>query len=371
MIPFFDPTREYLAHRDEYLDTLDRVLARGQWILGPEVEAFEREFGEYLGVRHAVGVNSGTDALILALTALGIGPGDEVITVANSAVATVAAVRAVGAIPRFVDLLPGQLVMDPRQAARAVMRRTRCLLPVHLHGCPAPIDELLDVASRHGLYVVEDCAQGHGALYRGRPVGTFGHVGCFSFYPTKNLGACGDGGMCVTNDASLELRLRRLRNYGVDVEGIARLEGRNSRLDELQAALLRRRLDRLDAAVERRRELAARYLERLMPMFDRLPVDPTDGRHAYHHFVVRSRERQVLSRRLTAHGIGFAVHYPCPVHLMSAFSLLGYREGDFPVTEAAADEVLSLPLFPELTDAEVDRVVEALTFAATPAECLP
>ena len=358
MIPAFDSTRDYHAHRDEYLAAVERVLTSNRLILGPETEAFEHEFATYVGAEHAVGVNSGTDALALALTALGIGLGDEVIVPALTAPATAAAVRMVGAVPRFVDVLPDSLTIDPQSAERAVTRRTRCLMPVHLYGAPAPLAPLVELAERRGLALIEDCAQAHGTKYQGRSVGTFGRIGCYSFYPTKNLGAAGDGGLCVTNDPYLASRLRRLRFYGLDVDRVMQEDGRNSRLDELQAALLRVKLRHLDDGNLRRRAIASRYRRQLAEAELRVPYDPPG--HVYHQFVIRTADRPALLAELVRQQIGFGIHYARPLHLMPAFEFLGYRSGDLPVAERACDEVTSLPMFPELEDREIDRVCTAV-----------
>lgn len=354
MIPTFDPTRDYQLHREEYLDAFDRVLLSGSLVLGPETEAFEREFAEYVGARYAVGVNSGTDALILAFSALGIDIGDEVLLPALTAPATAAAVRAVGAMPRFVDVCPKTLTMDPHCVERSITSRTQCLVPVHLHGVPTAMQQLADIAAKYGLTIIEDCAQGHGTTYENRHVGTFGLFGCFSFYPTKNLGAFGDGGMCVTNDPKLAPHLRRLRCYGLDERRVAQIDGRNSRLDELQAALLRLKLGRLDAAVRRRREIADRYRELLAGSGAQLP-DDSPG-HAYHQFVIRTTDRASLLRELRDRQVQYGLHYATPLHLMPAYEILCNCRGDFPVAELASEQVVSLPCFPELRDDEVEVV---------------
>lgn len=358
MIAAFDATREYRRNREAYLAAVDRVLASGRLILGPETEAFENEFSEYVGARFGVGMNSGTDALSLALTALGIGLGDEVIVPALTAPATVAAVRTVGAVPRFIDVLPETLTLDPGGLPRALTRRTRCIMPVHLFGCPVPMDEIREFAERHRLEIIEDCGQGHGTIADRRHVGTFGRIGCFSFYPTKNLGACGDGGICVTDDPHLESTLRRLRSYGFDAERTVQIDGRNSRLDELQAALLRVKLSMLNQKLSRRRDIAAVYRQRLDEADAVLPVNVPG--HAYHQFVIRVPDRSHLLQGLVRNRIGFGVHYPTPIHLMPAYRFLGHMTGDFPVAEEVSEQVVSLPMYPELTDQEVERVCDVV-----------
>jgi dTDP-4-amino-4,6-dideoxygalactose transaminase len=360
VVRYFDYRPEYRALKDEIDDAIARVLESGRLILGPEVEGLEREFADYAGVTEAIGLNSGTDALILALRAQGIGRGDEVLTVANAGVPPVAAIRAVGATPTFVDVLPGTLLMDASKIEGALTPRTRCIIPVHLYGQPAEILAVLEAARRNDLRVVEDCAQAHGARYRGRHVGSFGDVGCFSFYPTKNLGALGDGGLCVTSDAALAAELRRQRMYGFDGDRHAHSEGLNSRLDEVQAAVLRVKLRHLEANLEGRRALAQRYRDGL-PASACAPLElAADVRHAYHLFVVRAPRRERLLEHLRARGIGFGLHYPEPVHRMQAYAFLGVGPDALPVTERSAEEVLSLPLYPGLAEGAVDRVIEAL-----------
>jgi dTDP-4-amino-4,6-dideoxygalactose transaminase len=358
MIAAFDATRDYRLHRDAYLAAIDRVLGSGRLILGPETDAFENEFADYVGARFAVGVNSGTDALSLALMALDIGLGDEVIVPAMTAPATAAAIRAVGAVPRFVDILTDTLLLDPRELKRALSRRTRCIMPVHLFGCPAPMDDILNFAQRNRIEIIEDCGQGHGTISGSRHVGTFGRIGCFSFYPTKNLGAYGDGGICVTDDPQLDGLLRRLRSYGFDAERTVQIDGRNSRLDEIQAALLRVKLSVLPEKLARRREIAEIYRRRLSEA-DAVLTCHLPG-HAYHQFVVRVPDRGILLKGLMRHRIGFGVHYPTPLHLMPAYAFLGHMTGDFPVAEEVSEQVVSLPMYPELTDQEVDRVCDVV-----------
>ncbi len=360
MVPYFDYRPGYRRIQTEIADAVSRVLESGQLILGDEVRAFESEFAGYVGARRAIGVNSGTDALVLALRVLGVGPGDEVLTVANAGVPPVAAIRAVGATPRFVDVDPGALLIDVGLIEDAITPATRCIVPVHLYGQPVDLDGILRIARARNLRVIEDCAQAHGATFRGRHVGTFGDVGCFSFYPTKNLGAFGDGGACVTDSPDLADQLCRQRMYGFDGDRHAHCEGLNSRLDELQAAILRIKLSHLDRTVAERRQIAARYVEGLGDG----PISPLNlleqREHAYHLFVVRPPDRSASMNRLEQAGIGFGVHYPDPVHLMTAYGFLGHREGDFPVSERASQEILSLPLYEGLEPSSVDRVLQAL-----------
>ncbi|MEX2139232.1 MAG: DegT/DnrJ/EryC1/StrS family aminotransferase [Pirellulales bacterium] len=361
MIPFNDlqPLRELLA--DELRAATERVLQGGWYILGPEVEAFEAEFASYHGVAHAIGVATGTDAIELALRAVGIGPGDEVITVAHTAVATVCAVERAGATPVLVDIDRDSFTMDPAAAESAITPRTRAILPVHLYGHPADMHSLTALARRHGLLLIEDCAQAHGARYHGQLVGTFGDLAAFSFYPTKNLGAYGDGGAVITRDDSLAARLRRLRNYGQEQRYHAVERGMNSRLDEIQAAILRVKLRYLDEHNDRRREIAAEYT-RLLDGVDtpRFCPDTTAIQHVFHLFVVRHPRRDELRAALHRHGIAPQVHYPVPVHLQQAYADLGYARGRLPVTERTADEILSLPLYIGLSNQQVATVAREL-----------
>ena len=359
-IPFVDLKAAYHRLQAEIDAAVARVLAGGWYILGPEVSAFETEFAAYLGVEHAVGVASGTDAVLLALRALGVGPGDEVITVAHTAVATVAAIELAGATPRFVDISPDTYTLDPAQLAAAITPRTRAVIPVHLYGAPADMDAILAVARAHGLLVVEDCAQAHGARYRGQMVGTLGDAAAFSFYPTKNLAALGDGGAVATNRPEVADRLRLLRQYGWRERYVSDVAGHNSRLDELQAAILRVRLRHLDAENEARRRLAARYDAALAGLPITLPIARPEDCPVYHLYVIRTAARDALAEHLRVQGIGTGVHYPVAVHRQPAYAHLGYGPGSLPATEAAAAEVLSLPMYPDLTEAAVDGVAGAI-----------
>lgn len=359
-IPFFDYRPMYEQHREEIKAAIDRVLNSGQLILGPEVQAFEEEFAAYVGVSGAVGVNSGTDALTLALRALEIGTGDDVITVANVGVPTVAAIRAAGATPRFVDIRSDTLLMDPSALEDVAGERTRCILPVHLYGQPVDMDSVLTFASKRCLPVVEDCAQAHGARVHGKHVGSLGTIGCFSFYPTKNLGAFGDGGMCVTDDPALAKRIRSQRMYGFAADGHAHVEGLNTRLDEIQASILRVHLRHLDATIEKRQALAQRYLSGLNRLLYRHPDGSPNAVHAYHLFVVEASDRPRVCSALESEDIGYGIHYPEAVHEMEAYRFLGYQRGDLPASELSAARVVSLPLHPGLHMDAVDRVVEVL-----------
>lgn len=359
-VQFWDYRAEYEAERDEILAAVDQVLRSGRLILGDSVAAFEREFAAYCGVRHGVGVGNGTDALTLALRALDIRPGDEVITTSNTAIPTVSAIVAAGGTPRFVDIDPDTYLMDVAQLGGAVTERTRCVIPVHLFGQCVEMDGVDAIASARGIAMLEDCAQSAGAEYLGRRAGSMSRVAAFSFYPTKILGAYGDAGMVVTADEALAERVRRLRVYGTRGSYYAEEQGYNSRLDELHAEILRRKLRRIETYVERRRELARRYDEQLRGAGLTLPIARPDNRHVYHLYVVRHPSRDALVRALAARRIGVGIHYPWPIHTMRAYAHLGYPEGSLPATEQAAREIFSLPLYPSLTDAEQDRVCDAL-----------
>lgn len=366
-----DPRANYLAHQDEIDQAIHRVLDRGRYVLGEEVATFEREFARYIGVRYAVGVGSGTDALHLALRVCGIGPGDSVITVSHTAVATVAAIELAGATPVLVDIDPATFTMDPDCLEDTIKRHddgqrpghggpVKAIIPVHLYGHPADMPAIMDIARRHSLDVIEDCAQAHGAAIQGRKAGSWGHLAGFSFYPTKNLGALGDGGAVVTDDPDLAERARLLRQYGWRERYVSEIRGINSRLDELQAAILRVKVKYLDEENAKRRELARTYDGLLSVTALILPRLKDDVEHVYHQYVVRSRHRDDLKAFLKAHSIGTLTHYPIPVHLQRAYRELGYRAGDLPVTETCAREVLSLPLYPELEDSDVKEICELI-----------
>jgi dTDP-4-amino-4,6-dideoxygalactose transaminase len=352
-----DPGASYRAAASEIQEAIRRVLESGHYILGPEVEAFEREFAAYLGVAHAVAVASGTDAVELALRAAGVKPGDRVLTVANTATATVAAIELSGARAEFVDIDPRTMTMDPEALAQQLsMRREpapKAVVPVHLYGHPADLPRIGEIARRHGLAMIEDCAQAHGATIHGRRVGTWGAAGAFSFYPTKNLGAIGDGGAVTTGDASLAERIRLLRQYGWRERYVAEVPGQNSRLDELQAAILRVKLTRLEADNQRRRELAAQYLRSLTGLGLTLPETAAVCEPAWHQFVVRTPARESLKTHLAAAGVQTSVLYPVPLHRQPA-----YRDDrvHLPVTEQASRELLCLPMHPGLTAEDVETI---------------
>jgi len=350
------PHAQYAAHRDEINDAIQRVLDGGRYILGPEVEAFEREFAAYCEASHAVSCGSGTEALHLALAALGIGAGDEVITVAHTAVATAAAIRLCGASPVFADIDDATYTIDAEEVARAITPRTKAIVAVHIYGQPCDLDALSALAKKHGLRLVEDCAQAHGARWRGRRVGSIGDIACFSFYPTKNLGAIGDGGAVVTSNADLASRARLLREYGWAERYVSHIEGWNSRLDELQAAILRVKLRHLDEDNGRRREIAQCYDDALRTV--RIPVIRDGAEHVYHLYVIALSHRDALQAQLRERGVGALVHYPVPIHRQPAYLNLGARP--LPRTERAAAEVLSLPMYPELTIEDQNIVIAAV-----------
>ncbi len=360
-VPFGDLKRQYEALRGELDAAAARVLASGWYILGPEVRAFEAAFAASCGVAHAVGVANGTEALQLALVALGVGPGDEVITVANAGPYSTVTILQAGARPVYVDVDERSHTLDPQALAAAITPRTKAIMPVHLYGRMADMEAILAIADRHGIPVVEDCAQAHGARRDGRAAGSLGACGCFSFYPTKNLGALGDAGAIVTNDAALAEKVRRLREYGWERKYYTGEPGGiNSRLDELQAALLAAKLPHLAEWNALRRERAGWYRELLAGLPLILPED--DESHVYHLYVVRAANRDQLQAALQARGIGTAVHYPVPVHCQPVYARFA-PPGGLPVTERLAREVLSLPLYPELTQAEVEAVVAAVRVA--------
>ena len=363
MIPYVDLKSQYQSIKPEIDAAVQRVLDSTQFILGDEVAAFEREFAAYCGGRDAVALNSGTSALHLALLAADIGPGDEVITVPFTFVATAAAIIYSGAKPVFVDIDPDTYCMAPDQIARAITPRTKAIMPVHLYGHPADMDSILDIATKRGLVVIEDAAQAHGAEYKGRRCGSMGHMAGFSFYPGKNLGAYGEGGAVVTSDPALARKIRLLRSWGEERRYEHVMKGYNYRMDGIQGAILRVKLRHLEHWTESRRARAQDY-RRLLAADVIAPVERADCRHVYHVFAVRLRDRDAVREHLQAVGIQTGVHYPIPVHLQPAYRDLGYRPGDFPVSERVAGEVLSLPMFPEMTTGQVEAVAAAVQAAS-------
>ena len=360
MIPLVDLRAQYHSIKDEIDAAVLRVLDSAQFILGPEVVAFERGFAAYCGAAEAVAMNSGTSALHLALLAAGVGPGDEVITVPFTFVATVSSIVYTGATPVLVDVEPETLTMDPGALAAAITPRTKAIMPVHLYGQPADMEPILDVARRRGLVVIEDAAQAHGAEYQGRRCGSLGRIAAFSFYPGKNLGAYGEGGAAVTSDPALAKAMRMLRDWGAEKKYEHRLKGYNYRMDGIQGAILGVKLRHMERWTEARRSRAATYDRALAGADVRLPHVRPDVRHVFHVYTVRTPDRDRYAEALAAEGIATGIHYPVPVHLQPAHADLGYGPGSFPEAERAAGEVLSLPLFPEMTDEQVQTVAAAV-----------
>jgi dTDP-4-amino-4,6-dideoxygalactose transaminase len=352
-IPMLDLKREYHALKAEVDAAIAGVLDKALYVLGENVQAFEQEFAAYVGTKFAVGVGSGMDALHLALRALDIRPGDEVITVANTAAATAMAITAAGARPVFCEICEHSYTLDPLRIPEKITTKTRAIIPVHLFGQPADMESILSLAKDRQLFVVEDACQGHGARWRGKKVGAFGHLGCFSFYPSKNLGCYGDGGMITTDDPDLAARLRMLRNYGQRERYAHCILGYNSRLDELQAAILRVKLRYLDAWNERRRKAAGRYHHLLEGAPVVLPAEKTGADHIYHLYVIRVADRNGLSAFLRANGVMTNIHYPMPLYRQAAFRTQDLTWEQLPITERCTAEILSLPLFPWITDEEI------------------
>lgn len=360
MIPFLDLKAQYDTIKDEIQAAMGKVLDSTQYSLGEEVDKFEQEFANYCNVNYGVGVNSGASALHLALLALGIKPGDEVITVSATFVATVAAIGYVGAKAVLIDIDPTTLNMDVNQLESAITNKTRAILPVHLHGQPADINAIMEIARKHDIPVIEDAAQAHGAEYHGKRTGSLGDLACFSFYPGKNLGAYGEAGMVVTNNPRYAETIRMLRDWGQAAKYEHRLKGYNYRMDGLQAAVLRIKLGYLDDWTDKRRKNAGLYTDSLDNLDVTTPVETIHVRHVYHVYTIRHETRNNLRAYLSHNSIQTGIHYPIPVHLQTAYSDLGYRLGDLPVTEKVADEILSLPMYPELTASQIDTVTSAI-----------
>ncbi len=361
-VPLLDLSAQHETLMPELRDAFNRVVGSGDFILGPFVRDFEQAFADACDARHAVGVSSGTDALLVAMMALGIGPGDEVITTPFTFFSTAGSIARLGAKPVFVDINPRSFNLEPNGLHGAITRATKAIMPVHLFGLAARMDEVMQIASDHGLYVIEDAAQASGAKIDGRHVGTFGHVGCFSFYPTKNLPAMGDAGACITNDDELAERMRTLRNHGASrPEHFERIGG-NFRLDAMQAAMLSVKLPHVEDWVQRRRAHAERYSRRLEDMPVGTPFESAERFHAYNQYTIRVHggAREALRHHLNGCGIGNRVYYPRPLHLQPCFAYLKYGKGRFPVAEAAAAEVLSLPVYPELAKEQQDEVIQTI-----------
>ncbi|HYK87181.1 MAG TPA: DegT/DnrJ/EryC1/StrS family aminotransferase [Acidobacteriota bacterium] len=360
MIPYVDLRAQYRSIKSEIDQAIAKVLEESQFILGKEVAALEKEFAGYCCARFAVGTNSGTSALHLALLAAGIGPGHEVITVPFTFVATVAAILYAGAKPVLVDVDPQSYTIDVDKIEAAITKSTRALLPVHLFGQPADMDPILEIARRHKLIVIEDAAQAHGATYKGRRVGSIGDLACFSFYPGKNLGAYGEAGMVVTGDESRFRTVGMLRDWGQEQRYLHVMKGYNYRMEGIQGAVLRVKLRHLEEWTEARRSNAAEYNRLLSAASVQIPVEMPYSRHVYHVYAIRVRERDLLRQDLTAQGIQTGVHYPIPIHLLPAYSDLGYAKGSFPVSEQLAGQVLSLPIYAELNADQIGEIASVI-----------
>lgn len=371
MIPFVNLSRQYLTIKKEIDHALSRVLNRGWFILGEELSSFEEEFARYCDTKYTVGVGSGTEALHLSLLACGVKPGDEVVTVPNTAVPTVSAIDFAKARPVFVDIDQKTYTMDPNKLEEYLRKRFRnndsrltkkpkAVIPVHLYGHPADMDPILEVARKYDMKVIEDACQAHGAEYKGKMVGTIGDAGCFSFYPTKNLGAYGDSGMVITNDEDKAKKIRMLRNYGEEKKYYAVIKGYNSRLDEIQAAVLKVKLIHLDRWNRIRRNYAKLYNSLLKDCPLTTPIEKKYTKHVFHLYVIRTQERNKLQEWLKNKGIVTIIHYPVPIHFQQAYRDLGYEKGDFPLCEKYADEILSLPMYPELTKDQIENICQVI-----------
>ncbi|MBI5641516.1 MAG: DegT/DnrJ/EryC1/StrS family aminotransferase [Nitrospirae bacterium] len=362
MIPMIDLKKQFNDLKDELFELITEVLESSQYILGPKVMELEKKIAEYHGVSEAIGVASGTDALHLAIEALGIGEGDEVITTPFTFFATAEAIIYTGATPVFVDITNDTMNLDPQKIEEKITKRTKAILPVHIFGHPADMEQILAIARRHNLSVIEDCAQSFGAEIQGKKTGCFGDAGCFSFYPSKNLGAFGDGGMVLLNDSSIAADIRKLRNHGSKGAYRHQSVGFNSRLDEIQAAVLLVKLRRIDEFNKKRMQKAALYSSLLSENME-LPVVKPGVTHVYHQYTIKSNERDKIQKVLGDNNIASVVYYPIPLHLQEAVSFLGYKKGDFPVTEEISEKVLSLPIYPELEEATIRQIAEVINNA--------
>ena len=357
MIRLVDFSRQNKLLKKKLMRAIAGVIDNQTYILGPDVDSFERDFASYCGTSYAVGVASGSDALLLSLRALGVGRGDEVITVANTFISSVLPILHLGVRPRLIDADQKTLSMDISLVEKQITSRTRAMMPVHLFGLPVDMDPLIRLAKKYKLFIIEDACQAHGALYQGRPVGSLGDIGCFSFYPSKNLGAFGDAGAVVTNKKRLADAIRILRNVGQKGKNIHEVIGYNSKLDTIQAAILRTKLPFLPAWVQRRRKIASYYHDHLRDLPIVLPEEPRYAKASYHLYVIRTKYRNKLKQYLEKNGVVCGVHYPIPIHLQPCMRDLGYKKGDFPVSEESAQEVLSLPMYPELTQKELRSII--------------
>jgi dTDP-4-amino-4,6-dideoxygalactose transaminase len=362
-IPFGDLKRQYDTLREPIDRATQEVYSSGWFVLGQQVQRFEAEFAAYCGATHGVGVGSGTEAIHLALLAGGVEPGDEVMTVSNTCVPTLSAISFAGAVPVFVDIDETTYTIDPARIEERITAKTKAIVPVHLYGQCADMDPILEIAARHNLVVVEDCAQATGARYKGRMAGTMGHAGAFSFYPSKNLGAFGDGGLVLTNDEKIADTVTKLRNYGQEKRYYHAIKGFNSRLDELQAAILSAKLPYLDGWNERRRQIANRYHQAFTSLGIVCPMEAPDRVHVYHLYVIRVPQREQFQAFLAEKGVGTIIHYPVPVHRQASYSEYREQEAYLPVTEKQMNDIISLPLYPELTDSEVDYIINTVVEA--------
>ena len=360
-IPLVDLKAQYLSIKEEIDEAIQRVLNKCNFIMGDEVKEFEEELASFCSAKYAVGVSSGTDALLLALKAINIQPGDEVITVPNTFIATTEAITMAGGKIKFVDIDEETFNIDTNKIESAITNKTRAILPVHLYGQPANMDPIIDVAKKYNLKVIEDAAQAHGAEYKNKRVGALGDIGIFSFYPGKNLGAYGDAGAVVTNDPDISNKIAMLRNHGRTKKYEHEYEGYNCRLDTLQAAILRVKLKYINSWNEARRNHASSYRKLLQNTDIILPTEQKDNKHIYHIFAVRVADRDNLLNKLKNEGIGAGIHYPIPLHLQPAYRYLGYKKGDFPITEKCAREIISLPMYPELNEVKIKKIAEAIS----------
>jgi len=359
MIPCANPKAQYLSYQKEINSAIERVLESGWYILGEEVKLFEKEFAQFNKVTHAIGVGSGTEALHIALRAMDIGPGDEVITTAHTAVATASAIHLAGAKPVFVDIEPDYFTIDPSLIEKAITPNTRAIIPVHIYGQTCDMDAIMTIANKNNLKVIEDCAQAHGAEYKGNRVGSIGDVGCFSFYPTKNLGAIGDGGALVTNNDQLAEKIKLIREYGWEERYVSSVEGWNSRLDELQAAILRVKLNNLDQDNNLRQEHAKNYIKLLSRLPLVLPKIRLNCSHVFHLYVIKADQRDELKAHLKNHEINTTIQYPVPIHRQKYYEEI-VGELSLPVTEQVAETILSLPMYPELTSEAISQTIDAI-----------
>lgn len=359
MIQVSNPYSDYIRHKSEILEAINRVLENGRYILGDEVKFFENEFAAYVGTKYAVGVGSGTEALHLALKAIGIKRGDEVITVSHTAVATVSAIVMSGARPVFVDIDPLTYLIDVNRIKISITRKTKAIIPVHLYGNACNMNDINELAKDHGLFIIEDCCQAHGTLFENRHVGAFGNIGVFSFYPTKNLGAIGDGGAIVTDDSQLDIKIRELREYGWRERYVSYIHGWNSRLDEIQAAILRVKLKHLSYDINSRRSIALKYDDMIRNEKVKLPYVENRVFHSYHLYVIRCINRSALIQKLKSKGINTLIHYPVPVHLQPGYSKY-WRGEKLEETEKIAQELISLPMYPGLEAHELYAIIETI-----------